>query len=117
LELPNNKYATTKESADLSQVLADLRDLCVENNINESDYTSDFRSTDPQKPSAQLKMERAKKVSKAVQLIESAINELKHAPKIDWMDDIPDAIAKLQEFLGDSESGLVALSKIYSKEK
>lgn len=112
VQVAEGKYELTKVSNDLSEVLKGIRNLKVQHKVNEANYMNE--SSRPGQPTPFLLEQRAAKVAKAAKLVESAIQELKNAPKLDEMSDIPDAIKKLEEILGEGEEyGLDNLKKLY----
>jgi len=116
LELPGNKFFSTEHTDSIDEALTDLDKLKKTHNINEADYTEEFKQALPRLATPFLKEQRSERVDKATRLVESAIEELKHIPKIDSMEDIPELIEKLQNILSDKhEHGLENLSKIYKK--
>lgn len=113
VELPSGDFKFGKKTDDLKEALDELRKLKSTENINESDYTTDFESTKPMKISPDLLQKRSERVDGAIKQIDNAIAQLKLIPKLDWMQDIPEIIEKLEGVLGDDESGLINLSRIY----
>lgn len=116
LELPGNKFFSTEHTDNIDEALSDLDKLKKTHNINEADYTEEFKQAPPRTATPYLKEQRSERVDKATRLVESAIEELKHIPKIDNMGDIPELIEKLQNILSDKhEHGLENLAKIYKE--
>ena len=116
LQLPDGKFVTSKGTDDLDEALQAWDRLKTKHNILDADYTNE--SAKPVAPTVVLKEERATRVDKAVKLVESAIQELKRAPKIDSMNDIPELIEKLSNILkDDNDYGLENLAKLYKDEK
>lgn len=119
VKIGKDMFVFTKESTDVSFIMENLAVLQVKHKINEnSNYTTDFRSTNPQPATPYSKKQRAKHVADALRLIEDGLKKLKETPKIDWMSDIPSVINSLEEMLGSEEdsTGLRNLSKIYNEQ-
>jgi len=116
LELPNGTFVSTKKTEDLDEALNGLEALKNKHNIKAADYTNE--SATPIAPTPYLKEQRATRVDKATKLVESAIEELKKAPKLDTMSDIPELIEKLKSILADdNDYGLANLAKLYKDKK
>jgi hypothetical protein len=113
VELANGEFKFGKKTENIQEALDELMSLKLSENIDESDYTTDFTSTKPMKMNPTLLQKRSERCEEAVKLINNAIAQLKLIPKLDWMQDIPEIIEKLEDVLGNDESGLVNLSNIY----
>lgn len=114
LALPDGTFATSKGTDSLDEALQAWDSLKKKHNVLDADYTNE--SVAPVTPTVFLKEERAARVDKAAKLIESAIQELKRAPKIDSMNDIPELIEKLSNILKDeNDYGLENLAKLYNE--
>lgn len=118
VKLQNDEFVFTNESDDLSIILRDLNNLQLKHNINEdSDYTTPFKTTSPQPPTPHSAKMRAENIKECLSIFEEGLDLLKKTPKLDWMDDIPNVIGKIEEILGSVEdsSGLRGLYDIYKK--
>ena len=113
LELNKDKTIFTKSTTDLSETLIALAQLKEKWEVEEADYTVESVSPAPQSPF--LMKQRASKVGKAARLVRIALEELKHAPKLDEMSDIPDLIEQLEKIVGE-DTGLSNLAKLYEAE-
>ena len=115
ITLSDGHFELARPTEDLDEALKELGRLKLKYKTANTDYTSDSTA---QQPTPFLRRQRAEKVGKAAELVENAIRELKHAPRLDEMSDIPELIAKLQQILGeDEELGLSNLHKLYESEK
>lgn len=118
IELSDGSFRHADATEDLDEALKALKALKLRHSINEADYTSDYDGVKSQHPTPFLKRQRAEKVGKAASLVENAIQELKHVPRLDEMSDIPDIISKLGKIMGeDGEIGLNNLHKLYENER
>jgi len=111
INIGQDEYVFTKINNDIDVVLKEISSLKVQHKITDSNYLTE--NACPTTPTPFLIKTRVDKIKTAAQLIESAITQLKHTPKLDNMHDIPEIIKKLDELLESDQFGLKNLAKLY----
>lgn len=112
INIGRDEYVFTKINNDIDAILKEISNLKIQHKITDSNYI--VENACPTTPTPFLIKNRIDKIKTAAQLIESAILELKHTPKLDNMHDIPEIIKKLDDILESDQFGLKNLTKLYT---